>query len=208
MRQDKRFHPGEAVSSAHFAKLLSDMVDWLVTVDPHLHRHHTLDEIFRIPTFVVHAAAQLAFWIRTNVTEPVLIGPDSESEQWVASVAAASEAPYVLLAKVRHGDRDVEVSAPDLAQYENRAPVLVDDIISTGRTMAETINWLSKGRHKPAICVGVHAIFAEGAYAALHAAGARKIVTTNAIPHESNAVDVIPAIADAVRKILRDGAAS
>jgi len=36
MRQDKRFQPGEALTSAHYADLLSRAFDWLATVDPHL----------------------------------------------------------------------------------------------------------------------------------------------------------------------------
>jgi ribose-phosphate pyrophosphokinase len=52
MRQDRRFKPGEAVTSREVARLLSDAFDWLVTVDPHLHRYGSLVEIYRIPTRV------------------------------------------------------------------------------------------------------------------------------------------------------------
>jgi len=45
MRQDKAFKPGEAVTSVHFARLLSQSVDWLVTIDPHLHRLSALDAV-------------------------------------------------------------------------------------------------------------------------------------------------------------------
>src|SRR5215831_4706490 len=52
MRQDRRFKPGEAVTSHEIAQLLSGHFDWLVTVDPHLHRYGSLAEIYRIPTCV------------------------------------------------------------------------------------------------------------------------------------------------------------
>ena len=97
MRQDKRFNDGEAVTSALFAKMLSQHIDWLVTVDPHLHRWHSLDQIYPIPSTVVAAAPLLADWIRNNVEAPVLIGPDEESEQWVSAVAAIAGAPHVVL---------------------------------------------------------------------------------------------------------------
>src|SRR3990167_1218431 len=42
MRQDKQFQPGEGLTSDYFSALLSRYFDWLVTVDPHLHRHHDL----------------------------------------------------------------------------------------------------------------------------------------------------------------------
>ena len=50
MRQDTRFHPGEALTSANFARWISERFDWRVTVDPHLHRHDSLDEIYSIPS--------------------------------------------------------------------------------------------------------------------------------------------------------------
>jgi ribose-phosphate pyrophosphokinase len=49
----------------------------------------------------------------------------------------------VILTKVRYSDRDVEVSIPHVAKYKDFVPVLVDDIISTGRTMIETIGHLN-----------------------------------------------------------------
>jgi ribose-phosphate pyrophosphokinase len=51
----------------------------------------------------------------------------------------------VILTKVRYSDRDVEVSIPHVAKYKDFVPVLVDDIISTGRTMIETIHLNNAG---------------------------------------------------------------
>jgi ribose-phosphate pyrophosphokinase len=93
MRQDRRFHEGEAITSAHFAALLSGAFDWLVTVDPHLHRRGSLAEIYRIPSKAVAAAPALAQWISAHVPQPLIVGPDAESEQWAAEVAAACGTP-------------------------------------------------------------------------------------------------------------------
>jgi ribose-phosphate pyrophosphokinase len=202
MRQDARFHPGEAVTSAQFAKLLSGAVDWLVTVDPHLHRLHSLDEIYSIPSCVVPAAPLIAEWICRNVERPVLIGPDSESAQWAAAVADACGAPAVVLQKVRHGDRDVEISVPEVETWHAHTPVLVDDIISTAHTMAATIRQLLQaGLGKP-VCIGVHAVFAEGAQQVLMAAGAARVVTCNTIVHPSNGIDLSEPLAKGVEGML------
>lgn len=120
MRQDRRFQPGEAITSNYFARVLSAGIDWLVTVDPHLHRHTSLAEVYSIPARVLHAAPLISEWIRTNVDRPLLIGPDSESEQWVAAVARDAGAPHLVLEKVRHGDRDVEVSVPKVTRVPSR----------------------------------------------------------------------------------------
>lgn len=202
MRQDKRFRDGEAVTSALFAKLLSQHIDWLVTVDPHLHRWHALDQIYSVPSTVVPAAPLLAAWIKTKVEAPVLIGPDAESEQWVSAVARIAGAPHVVLEKVRRGDRDVSVSIPDPAMLQGHTPVLVDDIISTGHTMAAAVRHLVAQGLKPPICVGVHAVFSGDAHAELLAAGAAQIVTTNTIAHASNGIDVNKAIGVAMAKFL------
>lgn len=201
MRQDARFRPGEGVTSVYFARLLSGCVDWLVTVDPHLHRHRSLDDIYRIPAVAVAAAPAMAGWIAANVPDPVLIGPDEESAQWVAAVAAGAGAPYVVLEKRRHGDHDVEVSVPDVERWRDRTPVLVDDIISTARTMIAGVEQLRRAGLRPPVCVGVHAVFAEDAEPALLAAGAAQVVTCDTIPHGTNRISVVDVLAPAVRAI-------
>ena len=190
MRQDKIFQKGEALTSKYFANFISSFVDSLITVDPHLHRISNLEEIYSIPTKVVHAAQPMADWIKKHLKNPVLIGPDSESYQWVAEVAGLSNLPFMVLEKVRIGDREVAVSIPNVAEYQDHTPVLVDDIISTARTMMQTVQHLLKAGMKAPICVGVHAIFAGDAYLELVAAGAGKVVTCNTIAHYSNAIDL------------------
>jgi len=197
MRQDKRFQDGEAISSIHFANLLSQTFDSLVTVDPHLHRRHDLGEIFSIPTRVEHAAALLAEWIRANVDLPLIIGPDSESEQWVSAVAQRAGAPHIVLSKQRSGDRQVEITVPSLDQWKGRRPVLIDDIVSSGRTMIEAARQLSgRGFAKP-YCLAVHALFADDSYSRLVGLFER-VTTTDTVPHPSNGVSVVELLAPIV----------
>ena len=127
MRQDKVFNEGEGVTSGFFGKLISGFADSITTVDPHLHRISSLGEVYQIPNKVIHAADAISEWIKENIENPVLIGPDSESEQWVSEVAKNAGAPFTVLQKVRHGDRDVEVSVPDVDIYKDATPILVDD---------------------------------------------------------------------------------
>lgn len=200
MRQDRRFKPGEAVTSRQVAGLLSGAFDWLVTVDPHLHRYHALGEIYRIPTKVVHAAPLISAWIKANVPDGLIIGPDAESEQWVSAVAKDAGAPFTVLEKTRHGDREVAISLRNLSAIGGRTPILVDDIISTGRTMIEAVRMIRKAAPVTPICIAVHGIFADRSDQLLSAAGAR-VVTSNTLPHRSNALDVHPALCQAVRDL-------
>lgn len=209
MRQDRRFQPGEAMTSTSFARLVSARFDWLITVDPHLHRRHSLGEIYTIAAEVVHAAPLLTEWIRANVAAPLVIGPDAESEQWVREVAEAVPCPYVVLEKTRRGDRNVEVSAiPNLDRWADRTPVLIDDIISSAHTMVEAVRQLRERPEaaSPApICLGVHGVFAEAAYEMLRLAGPARIVTTNSIPHPTNAIDLSAVLATPVRRHMARG---
>lgn len=202
MRQDKRFQPGEAVTSTQFASLISSFAGNLVTIDPHLHRRSSLNEIYQIQCNVQHAADHISNWIKKNIEKPLLIGPDAESEQWVSEVAKNAQAPFIVLEKTRHGDKDVEVSVPDVENYKNHTPVLVDDIISTARTMIETVQHLIRaGLHAP-ICIGVHAVFAGKAYEDLLNAGAAKVITCTTISHESNEIDISDLIVKGYKQIV------
>ncbi|MBT4879653.1 MAG: ribose-phosphate pyrophosphokinase [Alphaproteobacteria bacterium] len=202
MRQDKRFRPGEAVTSNCFAGLISKYFDWLVTLDPHLHRHKTLDEIYSIPNSVVSAADSIVEWIGSQVDNPLLIGPDEESKQWVVQIADALDAPNIVLEKTRLGDRTIELTFPDLAAYKDHTPVLVDDIISTATTMIASLQELKKEKFHPAVCIGVHGIFAGDAFKKLKSAGAERIVTCNTVPHESNKIDISAPLCEGILQQL------
>jgi ribose-phosphate pyrophosphokinase len=194
MRQDKRFKDGEAVTSAQFARLLSQAFDWLVTVDPHLHRYSTLDAIYSVPSRIAPAAPALADWIRGNVARPLIIGPDQESEQWVSAVAARAGAPFVVLSKRRFGDREVEITIPDLSAWSEHTPVLVDDIVSSARTLIRTSQRIAEAGLQPPICLAVHAIFSEDSYLLLKKVSSA-VATTDSITHDSNAISVCPLLA-------------
>lgn len=201
MRQDARFAEGESVSSIHFGAFLSWTFDWLVTVDPHLHRNRDLGALFRIPATAVSSTPAVADWIKAHVADPVLIGPDEESAQWLEPLAKAADAPLVVLAKMRRGDYDVRVGAPD-ADLAGRSPVLFDDIVSTGRTMIDAVARLREAGARPPVCIAVHGVFAGDAERGLRAAGAAAIATTNTIEHPTNSIDVAPALAEAVARQL------
>lgn len=203
LRQDVSFKAGEAVTSKYFGSLLSSQIDWLVTVDPHLHRLKSLSEIYRVPAKVVQATPLISRWIKSELTAPLLLGPDGESEQWVAAAAKASDAPFAVMRKTRRGDHDVEISMPDLSQWRHRTPVLLDDIASTARTMIEGVKLLQTAGMTAPVCIAVHAIFAGDAYDALRSAGAARIVTVNTVAHETNGIDATSLLADSVREIVK-----
>lgn len=197
MRQDVRFHEGEAVSARLFARFLEQSVDWLVTVDPHLHRTPDLSALYTMPTHRVEAAPAIARWIAGHVADPILIGPDSESAQWVAAIAARAGAPFQVLEKARHGDRDVTVSLPDASAAAGRTPVIIDDIVSSGHTLLRTLEQLEHLGLPAPVVIAIHPVFAGDAFERLRSARLARLVSTDTIAHASNAITVVPELARA-----------
>lgn len=201
MRQDKRFHPGEALTSSLFAKFISSWVDGLITIDPHLHRIKNLSEIYSIPSLsVLHATKKIAEWIHHHIDSPFLIGPDEESAQWIAEIAGYINASFVICKKTRYGDHQVDISIPDIKNMGDN-PILIDDIISTGTTMLATLQQvLSRGFKNP-IGIGVHALFNNEIENQLLLSGMTKIITCNTIRHPTNKIDITDVIAKGIIEV-------
>lgn len=186
LRQDQEFVKGEAISGQILGQLMSHYVDQIVTFDPHLHRIQSLDKILTIPSTVLHADTLLVHYIQTHVINPLIVGPDDESWQWVERIAKRLNAPYIIAHKTRKGDRDVIIKIDDLSPYTGCNVVLVDDVISTGQTLYQTAKAV---QHPNVTILAVHAIFADEAYNLLRSVSTQ-IVTTNTIRHETNAINV------------------
>jgi ribose-phosphate pyrophosphokinase len=202
MRQDIRFKEGECITSRYFANLINNAFDYLITIDPHLHRYHSLDEIYRIPNRALHATDIIGEYIKTMIPNALIIGPDAESAQWAEGVAAAAQCEFLVFEKTRKGDRDVSVAMPDLSGYADVQPVLVDDIMSTGRTLVETAEGLVEAGLRPAICIGVHPVLATGAETTLNNPAIANWLSCNTIPHASNAIDVSHLLAPAITAMV------
>jgi ribose-phosphate pyrophosphokinase len=202
MRQDREFHPGELVTSRLFARLVSEQFDWLVTIDPHLHRYPALDAIYDIPAVAATATDLIADWIRDNVTDPVIVGPDQESRQWADRIASRAQARSIVLTKNRSGDFSVSIDPAALESLGSGTPVLVDDIASSARTLIEAAELVKRSGRRAPVCAVVHAIFAGDSYERLQKVGVPKVVSTNSVAHESNAIDVSDVLTAAIREAL------
>lgn len=199
MRQDERFRPGEAITSRTYARLLSSTVDFLLTIDPHLHRWPSLDAIYTIPNRVVAAAPAIAEWLAREVPDAIIVGPDSESEQWVADVATRMGVPWLVMAKVRQGDRDVQVRLPPGADAAGRTPILLDDIASSGHTLAMASRVLRSAGWPAPWCVAVHALVDASGMELLHRSGIVRVASCDTIPHPTNAIAMAGLLAQALQ---------
>jgi ribose-phosphate pyrophosphokinase len=188
MRQDTAFHPGEAVSQRIIGALLARRFERLITVDPHLHRTRKLQDAVPVrEAIALSAAPAMAAYLERRNDNPLLIGPDEESAQWVKAIATPARLDYAVARKQRRGDRDVRIRLPELA-VTGRRVVLVDDVVSTGHTLAEAARQLH-ARHPASLSVMVtHALLVGDAMQRLQAAGVDDVCSTDSILHATNRV--------------------
>ena len=199
MRQDIAFKPGEVVSQRHLGRMLAAWFDAVVTVDPHLHRVTTMDEV--VPGrrgVALSAATLLGEFIARRVPGALLLGPDEEAGQWVRVAAASAGLEHAVCHKQRHGDRDVDVALPSVS-VKGRAVVLLDDMASTGRTLVAAARGALAGGAASVDVAVTHGLFVGDAIAQIHDAGVREVWSTDCVPHASNAVSVVALLASALR---------
>lgn len=199
MRQDTAFNPGEAVSQRVIGGLLASAFDGVLTVDPHLHRTRVLSDVIPdIPAIAVTAAPLLAAAI-DPAQRPVLAGPDSESRQWVGEVARLAGLEFVIGAKQRRGDRDVSVTFADTLDIAGRPVVLVDDLVSSGRTLIEAAQALLAAGAARVDALAVHCLASQDDIAAMHAGGISSLRTTDTVGGPTSEICVAPLLAGAIK---------
>ena len=202
LRQDSAFHPGEAISATIIGQFISNYVDDLITVDPHLHRINKLSDVFNVNKAVnISAAPLIAEYIKNNIKDPLLIGPDEESSQWLQQLSRSYPFEYVVGRKIRTGDRNVSVSLPSY-EYLNRNIVLVDDMISTGHTLSEAAVECFLSGANTVYCIATHSLLNHEDYHHLLDVGIKAIWSTDSIPHITNEISLAPLLADVIRDNL------
>ncbi|MFP4136836.1 MAG: ribose-phosphate diphosphokinase [Halomonas sp.] len=198
MRQDIAFHPGEVVSQGIVGGFLAELFDAVITVDPHLHRIERLDQAVPLEhAIALSGAPRLAELVAERRPGALLLGPDEEARQWVAQAAAVTGGDFGVCRKERRGDRDVTIHLPALP-VAGRAVVLMDDVASSGYTVARAAEALLAAGAASVDVALTHALFAGDALAVIRAAGVGEVWSTDCIPHDSNAIAMAPALAEAL----------
>ncbi len=198
MRQDKAFEPGEAVSQRIVGRFLADLFDNVITVDPHLHRIQYLEQV--IPAtraLTLSATALMAGFLAERLQNPLLLGPDSEAEQWVGAVARPNKWEFGVCEKLRSGDREVEITLPGI-DLRGRNVVIVDDVASSGHTLLVAIEGCLAGNARQVDVLVTHALLGDDAKQQLIRAGVRNIWSTDSVSHDSNVIPLRELLKDAV----------
>ncbi|TNE64385.1 MAG: ribose-phosphate diphosphokinase [Alphaproteobacteria bacterium] len=202
MRQDMAFSAGQAVSQRVVGRWLADIFDRVITVDPHLHRIATLGEALPgIEADALSAAPLIAEALAGDpaLRNAVLVGPDGESRQWVAAVAAQAGLDFIVAEKERFGDRQVQISLPQAGRAKGRPAVLVDDLVSSGATVCRAAALLQDAGATRIEVVAVHVLASAADMDRMRAAGVVRLQSTDSILHASNSISLTPLLVSALQ---------
>ena len=203
MRQDIAFTPGEAISQRIIGDFLAGLFDAVITVDPHLHRVATLKKAVPVPQAIALSGAPLlSDLIAQRRPKALLIGPDEESAQWISQAAARHGFDHAVCYKIRHGDRSVDIELPAI-KVTGRTVVLLDDVASTGHTLARAAGLLLAAGAASVDVAVTHALFDGNAPQLIKQAGVGEVWSTDCIEHPSNAVSMAPLIAAAMTALTK-----
>ncbi len=201
MRQDTENRPGEAVSQRIIGQLLAERFDALITVDPHLHRIDHLHQAVPLEQAVALSATELmARFLRQKFTQALLLGPDRESEQWVAQVARHTGFAHRVASKLRRGDEDVAISLEN-NDLQDQDVIIIDDVASTGHTLAQAARQARQAGAKRVYAMVTHAVFNPNTVRTLQQGGIHTLWSSDSVSHPSNAIELAPLLADGVRAL-------
>lgn len=194
-RQDKRFNPGEPVSARAMAKAIkADRVFTVNIHDPSVLKH------FPCPAEDLNSAPEFGNYIESlKLHDPVILAPDDGALNLVKSASALKNLPYDYLEKTRLSGEEVKI-APKSLDVTGRDVVLLDDIVSTGGTIAEAIKLLKTNGVRDVYVGCVHPVLVRNAMLKLYRAGVRSVFSSDTLEKATSTVSVAPVIAAALKK--------
>ncbi|NPA84576.1 MAG: ribose-phosphate pyrophosphokinase [Crenarchaeota archaeon] len=181
-RQDRRFREGEAVSIKVVLRTLASLdLDYLIVVD--IHKEYSLSE-FGNGAFNVTVLPYLAERVKDELEDPLVLAPDRGATLRAKAVAAALGAPWDYLEKRRDRVTGEVTIKPKEISAQGKTVVIVDDIISTGSTLALAASHLKRAGAKKVIALVSHALMIGDAERKLREAGVDAVVTANTLARE------------------------
>jgi len=196
LRQDKHFEKYDSFSSKYIMALLSNF-DKIIAVDPHLHRIKKMQKFSRKASSIT-TNGLIANYIKKRFKQDfTIVGPDEESAQWSQKIADLLGKKVVILHKTRISGKKIKQQELKSKDFANNV-ILIDDIISTGKTLVGALQMAKKQGAKKLVCIGIHGMLVNNADKLIrkHA----ELITTNTIPNKYAKIDISQAIIDAIKK--------
>jgi ribose-phosphate pyrophosphokinase len=194
-RQDSKFQDGEPISAKALANLISLSADKVITVDPH--KQHILD-FFSTSAYSCSAVPELAKYLKDKEINMVL-APDKGALDRAKQASEIIECEFDYMEKTRIDGETIEIK-PKKLDANDKNVAIIDDIISTGGTMAKSINQLKKHGAKTVYVACTHGLFAGDAVKKLVNSGCHEIISTDTIQSDYSKVKISPCISSFFKK--------
>ena len=193
-RQDTKFEEGEAISARAIAKHIGIESDLIITVDPH--KEHLLN-FFKTKAYSCSAVSEIAKYLKKKNVDLVL-APDKGATE--AAKIIGCDVDY--MEKTRIDGNTVEIK-PKKLDVTGKNIAILDDIISTGGTMAKSIIELKRQKAKKVLVACTHGLFIGDAKQKLLSSGCDEIISTDTIENEFSKVKSAPCISNILSKYFK-----
>lgn len=200
-RQDKRFRMGETIGIKTVVKLIEACgADAFLTVDAH---EVDILKQFNIRAINLSAMPELGKYLKElNLNRPIVIAPDEGAIGLAKKVAAMIETDCTYFSKTRDLKTGRVETCSKNADVEGRDAVLIDDMISTGGTMANSAKITKCQGAKKVIAACTHPLLIDDAQKRLKEAGIDEIIGTDTVKNDVSKISVANIISEALRAII------
>ena len=197
-RQDREFLGGEIVTISVIGKLLKAAgVKKILTVD--IHSKLALKEL-KISSENVSAMEELVkHFKKMKMKDPLVVSPDMGGQERAEKFASLLKTEFIALKKHRDRRTGKVNILSEKVNVKNRDLILVDDMISTGGSIAKATQFLKKQKCGRVFVACTHALLVNNATKKIKSAGVSQIISTNTIPGGSAKVDVSRVISDVLK---------
>ncbi len=203
-RADRRTREGQPLASALVGELLGRArFERVVAVDLHAPAIEgsipmPVDHLSALPVLIDAIAAQLP-------NNAIIVAPDLGALKRANTIARHLKLPVAIVHKSRQSGTEVSVHAV-VGEVRDRAPVIVDDMISTGSTIVAAAEALrSHGAAPELVIAATHGLFVSSALDRLSKLNPTRIIATDSIALPANALireaSIAPLLAEAIRRL-------
>jgi len=194
-RQDKRFLEGEAVSAKTIAKHVAVDCDELLTMA--IPANPEILKTFPLPTREVSGMPAIGRYLRSSKVD-VVLAPDEGALRLAKEASSVAGVPFDFLVKERIDSYTVKIEPKALA-VRGKSVGIVDDVISTGGTIAMAAKELKAQGARRVIAACVHGLFVDEAEGKLRTCD--DVIATDTVQSKHTKVSVAPEFAGAIRAL-------
>lgn len=210
-RQDRRVGGREAIGARLVADLVGGGFARVVAVDLHT---PAIEAFFHGPVEHLSAGSLLAGALGPVRDDAIVVAPDLGAVRLADQLAQRIERPVATVHKVRLGPEAVRVREV-VGRVQGRAPIIVDDMISTGGTVAAAVRALLAAGCAPDVTVVVtHGLLVGDVARVLGDLPIGRLITTDSVPAQPGVplpvkvVSLAPLLADVIVRLNREASLS